>query len=68
MHDVFPDMKDFSWQRGYGAFTVSFSQVDRVQKYIADQEIHHRERDFRDEFIGLLIKNGIEFDEKYLEL
>ena len=68
MHDVFPDMKDFSWQRGYGAFTVSFSQVDRVQKYIADQEIHHRERDFRDEFIRLLIKNGIEFDEKYLEL
>jgi REP element-mobilizing transposase RayT len=43
MHDVFPDMRDFSWQNGYGAFTVSASQVAKVQKYIAEQEIPPRE-------------------------
>lgn len=68
MHDVFPELKDFSWQRGYGAFTVSASQVDKVRQYIANQEEHHREQDFREEFIGLLIKNGIEFDERYLDI
>jgi hypothetical protein len=66
MHDVFPEVKDFSWQRGYGAFTVSVSQVKKVRRYIADQEFHHSERTFRDEFIGLLKKNQVEFDEKYL--
>jgi putative transposase len=68
MHDVFPEMKDFSWQRGYGAFTVSVSQVEKVRSYIADQEIHHSTRNFREEFIGLLRKNGVEFNEKYLEI
>lgn len=68
MHDVFPELRDFSWQRGYGAFTVSASQVERVRQYIANQEEHHRKQDFRDEFIGLLIKNGIEFDERYLDI
>jgi putative transposase len=68
MHDVFPELRDFSWQRGYGAFTVSSSQVDKVRQYIANQEEHHRKQDFRDEFIGLLIKNGIEFDERYLDI
>ncbi len=68
IHDVFPELKDFSWQRGYGAFTVSASQVDKVRQYIANQEDHHRKHDFRDEFIGLLIKNGIEFDERYLDI
>ena len=68
MHDVFPDLKDFSWQRDYGAFTVSASQVDKVRQYIANQEEHHRKQDFRGEFIGLLIKNGIEFDERYLDI
>lgn len=66
MHDVFPDRKDFSWQNGYGAFTVSASQIDRVRTYIANQEIHHAKHTFRDEFIGLLRANEIEFDEKYL--
>src|SRR5690606_38850892 len=68
MHDVFPDLRDFSWQRGYGAFTVSASQVETVRSYIANQEKHHAKHDFRDEFIELLRKNGVEFDERYLEL
>lgn len=68
MHDVFPEVRDFAWQRGYGAFTVSYSQVERVQRYIAEQERHHRRRSFREEFVELLIKNGVEFDERYLEI
>lgn len=66
MHNVFPNLRDFSWQNGYGAFTVSTSQVKSVLDYIAKQELHHAERSFRDEFISLLRKNGVEFDERYL--
>jgi hypothetical protein len=47
LHDIFPALRDFSWQNGYGAFTVSASQVERVQKYIARQESHHRQQTFR---------------------
>lgn len=68
MHDVFPEMSGFAWQSGYGAFTVSASQVEKVQRYIAEQELRHSNRDFRDEFIELLVKNGVEFDERYLEI
>ena len=68
MHDIFPEIRDFSWQRGYGAFSVSFSQVEKVRRYIVEQEIHHQGRDFRDEFIALLVKNGIDFDARYLEI
>lgn len=66
MHDVFPDARDFSWQRGYGAFTVSTSQIAGVAKYIAEQEVHHGNRTFEEEFISLLEKNEIDFDAKYL--
>ena len=67
MHEVFPELKDFSWQNGYGAFTVSASQVEKVKEYIANQEQHHKKiGSFRDEFIKLLRANEIEFDEKYL--
>jgi putative transposase len=67
MHDVFPELKDFSWQNGYGAFTVSASQIDKVKEYIANQEKHHQKiGSFRDEFIKLLRANKIEFVEKYL--
>jgi putative transposase len=51
MHDVFPTLKDFSWQRGYGAFTVSQSNVELVRSYIARQKEHHKRVSFRDEFI-----------------
>ena len=66
MHDVFPDAQDFAWQRGYGAFTVSQSNVQAVQEYIARQQEHHRKQSFRDEFIGFLQANGIEYDERYI--
>lgn len=67
MHDVFPEVRDFRWQNGYGAFTVSASQIERVRRYIENQEKHHLKiGSFRDEFIGLLKANQIEFDERYL--
>ncbi len=67
MHEVFPELKYLSWQNGYGAFTVSASQIENVKEYITNQEKHHRKiGSFRDEFIKLLRANEIEFDEKYL--
>ncbi len=66
MHDVFPDLKDFSWQRGYGAFTVSQSNVKEVRRYIEHQKEHHKKISFRDEFIQFLKANGIEYDEHYV--
>src|SRR5258707_8187984 len=46
MHDVFPSLKHFSWQRGYGAFTVSQSHVEAERRYIARQKEHHRKISF----------------------
>ncbi len=66
MHDIFPELKDFAWQNGYGAFTVSASQIEIVRKYIAEQEIHHHKRSFEDEFTQLLRVNEIEFNDQYL--
>ncbi len=66
MHDVFPSLKNFSWQRGYGAFTVSHSNVEEVRQYIARQKEHHRKVSFRDEFIQFLRANGIEYDERFV--
>jgi REP element-mobilizing transposase RayT len=66
MHDVFPKLKEFSWQRGYGAFTVSQSNVEQVSQYIRQQKEHHTKVSFRDEFIQFLKANGIEYDERYV--
>jgi REP element-mobilizing transposase RayT len=59
-------VKDFAWQEGYGAFTVSKSDLDAVGKYVQDQEEHHRKRSFQEEYRALLEKHGIDFDERYL--
>ncbi len=56
-----------SWQEGYGAFTYNLKDKDRVINYVKNQEVHHRKKPFKDEYISLLIEHGIEFDEKYLE-
>ncbi len=56
----------FAWQTGYGAFTVSPSQVENVSLYIRTQEEHHRDRSFQTEFLSLLKKHSVEFDERYL--
>ncbi|MCA9195787.1 MAG: IS200/IS605 family transposase [Planctomycetales bacterium] len=54
----------FSWQRGYGAFSVSESMVDTVKSYIANQREHHRLRSFREEYLAILRRHKIEFDER----
>lgn len=66
MHKVFPELKDFTWQRGYGAFTVSQSNVEDVRRYIARQKEHHLKVSSRDEFIQFLKLHGVEFDERYV--
>ena len=66
MHDVFPTSQEFSWQRGYGAFTLSPSNLKAVQNYIARQKEHHLSKSFRDEFIEFLQASDLEFDERYL--
>ena len=56
----------FNWQKGYGAFSYSKSQVSRVATYIEDQERHHAKRSFRDEYEVLLKKFDVEYDPRYL--
>ncbi len=59
-------IEDFLWQEGYGAFTVSASQRERVKEYIRNQESHHGSRNFENEYVELLEKSGVDFDERYL--
>lgn len=66
IHETFPSRHNFGWQNGYGAFAVSFSQLDTVCRYIANQSEHHRARSFQDELRTLLKRHHIEFDEQYL--
>jgi REP element-mobilizing transposase RayT len=56
----------FEWQQGYGAFTVSYSQLETVRHYIQNQAKHHRVRSFQEEYLELLTRHGIEFDMKYV--
>jgi len=56
----------FSWQESYGAFSYSHSQIDQVVKYINNQEQHHKRKTFREEYIELLEKFNIPFDERYI--
>ena len=56
----------FEWQDGYGAFSYSRSQIDNVYKYIETQEAHHRKRTFKEEYLDLLKKFEVEYNEKYL--
>jgi putative transposase len=56
----------FSWQDGFGSFTYSRSQIDDVAKYILNQPVHHKKRSFREEYLDILRKNDIEYDERYL--
>jgi putative transposase len=56
----------FHWQSGYGAFSVSQSNVARVTTYIVNQEEHHRTRKFQDEFHAFLRRHQVDFDERYV--
>jgi len=61
---IFPDFR--GWQEGYGAFTCSFHEKDKLVKYIEMQQEHHKLKSYKEEYIELLKENGIEFNEKYL--
>ena len=58
--------RDFAWQEGYSAFTVSHSALDEVKGYIAQQKEHHRKRDYKEELLAMLKLNEVEFDERYV--
>lgn len=56
----------FAWQTGYGAFSVSASNLDSVKEYVLTQEEHHRKRDFKQELVVLLRKHRVDFDPQHL--
>ena len=64
--DTFPSQRDFEWQKGYGAFSVSVSLVENAIAYINNQKEHHRRQTFEEEYRAILKKHGIEYDERYL--
>ena len=57
---------NFGWQEGYGVFSYSQSHIDKVIKYVMNQEAHHQKKTFRQEYIALLQKFEIPFEETYL--
>ena len=66
IHETFPDLQDFAWQEGYGAFTVSKSNLEAIAGYIQKQRQHHQRKSFQEEYRELLQNLGIEYDERYL--
>ena len=66
IHEAFPDLRDFAWQEGYGAFTVSKSNLESVVAYIQNQREHHQHKSFQDEYRDFLQKHGVEYDERYV--
>lgn len=56
----------FNWQEGFGVFSYSRSQIDTVIKYIQNQEKHHRKKSFKEEYVELLEKFAVKYDDKYL--
>ena len=63
---ISPKYNDFAWQGGYGAFSVSQSQVDTVINYINNQAEHHKRQSFKDEYLEFLRLYKIEYDERYV--
>jgi REP element-mobilizing transposase RayT len=61
-----PDRNGFAWQKGYGVFSIGFSQIGAARNYVAGQEEHHRKVSFQDEFRALRRRYELEFDERYL--
>lgn len=66
VHETFPEHGLFAWQKKYGSFSVSVSQLDKIIDYIKNQEAHHKTRSFQEEFLELLKKHKVQYDERYL--
>lgn len=60
------ELAQFAWQAGYGAFSVSQKEVPSVVRYIADQEEHHRNATFQEEYLAILNEHNVEYDERYV--
>jgi len=58
--------KNFYWQDGYGAFSISHTHIEQTKRYIENQHAHHDQQTFQREYVELLETNGVEFEEKYL--
>lgn len=57
----------FAWQEGYGAFSVSATKIDTVKNYIHNQDVHHRQVTFKEEYVQFLKAYDIQYDDRYLE-
>jgi putative transposase len=66
IHESFPALAGFEWQDGYGAFSVSKSQLSELVAYVANQREHHQVQTFQDEYRAFLERHGIPYDERYL--
>ena len=66
VHDVV-GVRDFTWQEGYSAFSVSATARESVRAYIANQAEHHRKKSFRDELLEMLERAGVSVDMKYFD-
>jgi putative transposase len=66
VHETFPEHRLFNWQEKYGAFGVSVSLLEKTLEYIKGQAEHHRKMTFQQEFLALLKKHRVQYDERYL--
>ena len=67
IHKTMPKLASFGWQEGYGAFSIGISGIEATTSYIRNQEGHHRKRTFREEFVLMIRKHGLDYDERMLD-
>ena len=67
IHETFPELHPLEWQEGYGAFSISVSGIDVTVAYIRKQAEHHRTRSFREEFVTMLRRHGLDYDERMFD-
>jgi putative transposase len=67
IHEKFPRLHPFEWQEEYGAFSIGISAVDDTVRYIRNQAEHHRKRSFREEFVAMLRRHSLDYDERMLD-
>jgi len=67
IHDTFPKLHSFEWQEGYAVLSIGISAVGATVRYISDQAEHHRKRSFREEFVVMLRRHSLDYDERMLD-
>ena len=66
IHTHIQSLRDFSWQEGYAAFTVSPGSIDEVKQYIEEQAVHHRTQNYQEELLAFFQRNQVEYDDRYI--